>query len=38
MIIDNAGTSAGEANIYFGTLAGTGTTNSAVKLSQAGLQ
>ena len=38
IIIDNIGTSAGEANIYFGTLSGTGATNSAVKMTQAGLQ
>jgi hypothetical protein len=38
MIIDNVGTAGGVANIYLGTLSGTGTTNSAVKFSQAGLQ
>ena len=38
IIIDNIGTSAGEANIYFGTPSGTGATNSAVKMTQAGLQ
>jgi hypothetical protein len=38
MTIDNSGSATGEANIYFGTLSGTGTTNSGIKLSQAGLQ
>ena len=38
IIIDNVGTGAGEASIYFGTLSGTGATNSAVKMTQAGLQ
>jgi hypothetical protein len=38
IIIDNAGTGVGEANIYFGTLSGTGTTNSGVKMTQSGLQ
>ncbi|MGO9640253.1 MAG: hypothetical protein ACLP1Y_02975 [Candidatus Acidiferrales bacterium] len=35
--IDNMGTAAGEANIYFGTLNGTGATNAGVKMSQKGL-
>jgi len=38
IIIDNAGSAAGEANLYFGTLGGTGATNSGIKMSQAGLQ
>jgi hypothetical protein len=38
IIIDNDGTGAGEANIYFGTLTGTGATNSAIKMTQSGLQ
>jgi len=38
IIIDNAGSGVGEANIYFGTLSGTGTTNSGVKMTQSGLQ
>jgi hypothetical protein len=38
IIIDNVGTGTGEASIYFGTLTGTGATNSAVKMTQAGLQ
>jgi len=38
IIIDNVGTGPGEANIYFGTLSGTGATNSAVKMTQAALQ
>jgi hypothetical protein len=38
IIIDNAGAGVGESNIYFGTLSGTGATNSAVKMTQAGLQ
>jgi hypothetical protein len=38
IIIDNIGTAAGEANIYFGTLNGTGATNAGVKMSQKGLQ
>jgi hypothetical protein len=38
IIIDNDGTGAAEANIYFGTLSGTGTTNAAVKMTQSGLQ
>jgi hypothetical protein len=38
IIIDNVGTGTGEASIYFGTLSGTGATNSAVKMTQAGLQ
>jgi hypothetical protein len=38
IIIDNAGSSTGEANIYFGTLSGIGATNFAIKLSQAALQ
>ncbi len=37
IVIDNVGTGAGEASIYFGTLSGTGATNSAVKMTQAGL-
>ena len=37
MIIDNAGSAAAEANIYFGTLAGTGAPNDGVKMTQAGL-
>jgi hypothetical protein len=42
IIIDTVGTgigaSAGEANIYFGTLSGTGAANAAVKMTQAGLK
>ena len=38
IIIDNAGAGVEEANIYFGTLSGTGTTNSGVKMTQSGLQ
>jgi hypothetical protein len=38
IIIDNVGTGTAEANIYFGTLSGTGATNSAVKMTQSGLQ
>lgn len=38
IIIDNVGTGIGEASIYFGTLSGAGGTNSAVKMTQAGLQ
>jgi hypothetical protein len=38
IIIDNVGTGTGEASIYFGTLSGTGATNSGVKMTQAGLQ
>jgi len=38
IIIDNVGAGVGESNIYFGTLSGTGATNSAVKMTQAGLQ
>jgi hypothetical protein len=38
IVIDNTGTSTGEASIYFGTLSGTGATNAAVKMTQAGLQ
>jgi hypothetical protein len=38
IIIDNSGTGIGEASIYFGTLSGTGATNLAVKMTQAGLQ
>lgn len=38
IVIDNVGSGTGEANIYFGTLTGTGATNSAVKMTQAGLQ
>jgi hypothetical protein len=38
IIIDNVGSGAGEASIYFGTLSGTGAANSAVKMTQAGLQ
>jgi hypothetical protein len=38
IIIDNAGAGVGESNIYFGTLSGTGTTNSGVKMTQSGLQ
>jgi hypothetical protein len=38
IIIDNAGAATGEANIYFGTLSGTGATNSGIKMSQAGLK
>ena len=37
IVIDNIGTSVGESSIYFGTLSGTGATNSAVKMTQAGL-
>jgi hypothetical protein len=37
IIIDNAGAGVGESNIYFGTLSGTGTTNSGVKMTQSGL-
>jgi hypothetical protein len=38
IIIDNVGTGAGEASIYFETLTGTGSTNSAIKMTQAALQ
>ena len=38
IVIDNVGSGTGEANIYFGTLSGTGATNTAVKMTQAGLQ
>jgi hypothetical protein len=38
IIVDNDGTGAGEASIYFGTLSGTGTTNSGVKMTQSGLE
>ena len=38
IIVDNVSASAGTSNIYFGTLSGTGHTNSAVKMTQAGLQ
>jgi hypothetical protein len=38
IIIDNAGAGVGESNIYFGTLSGTGATNSAVEMTQSGLQ
>jgi hypothetical protein len=38
IVVDNATASAGTSDIYFGTLSGTGTTNSAVKMTQAGLQ
>jgi hypothetical protein len=38
IVVDNVGIGAGEASIYFGTLSGTGATNSAVKMTQAGLQ
>jgi hypothetical protein len=38
IIVDNAGTGLGEANIYFGTLSGTGTTNSGIKMTQSGLE
>jgi hypothetical protein len=38
IVVDNATASALTSNIYFGTLSGTGTTNSAVKMTQAGLQ
>jgi len=38
LIVDNSGTGGGEANIYFGTLSGTGATHAAIKLSQSGLQ
>ena len=38
IVIDNVGSGAGEASIYFGTLSGTGATNSAVKMTQSGLQ
>jgi len=37
LIIDNSGSTTGEANIYFGTLSGTGAQSSAIKLSQSGL-
>ena len=37
IIVDNDGTGAGEANIYFGTISGTGATNTAVKMTQSGL-
>jgi hypothetical protein len=37
IIIDNSGSGTGEANIYFGTLSGTGQTNSGVKMTQSGL-
>lgn len=37
IIVDNDGTGVGEANIYFGTLSGTGATNSGVKMTQSGL-
>ena len=38
LIIDNSGAGTGEANIYFGTLSGTGAQSSAIKMSQNGLQ
>jgi hypothetical protein len=38
IVIDNVGPGVGEASIYFGTLSGTGATNSAIKMTQAGLQ
>jgi hypothetical protein len=38
IIVDNDGIDAGEANIYFGTLSGTGATNSGVKMTQSGLE
>jgi hypothetical protein len=38
IIIDNVSASAGTSNIYFGTLSGTGATNTAVKMTQAGLK
>jgi hypothetical protein len=38
IVIDNVGAGVGEASIYFGTLSGTGATNTAVKMTQAGLQ
>jgi hypothetical protein len=38
IIVDNDGTGPAEANIYFGTLTGTGATNSGVKMTQSGLQ
>jgi hypothetical protein len=38
IVIDNVGAGVGEASIYFGTLSGTGAANSAVKMTQAGLQ
>jgi len=39
IIIDNVGAASGTvANIYFGTLAGTGTTNSGVEMTQSGLK
>jgi hypothetical protein len=38
IIIDNSSVSPGTSNIYFGTLSGTGTTNSAVKMTQMGLK
>ena len=37
IVVDNDGTGAGEASIYFGTLSGTGATNSGVKMTQSGL-
>jgi hypothetical protein len=38
IVIDNVSTSVGASSLYFGTLSGTGATNSAVKMTQAGLQ
>ncbi|MGD0470499.1 MAG: hypothetical protein ABSA54_19125 [Terriglobales bacterium] len=38
IVIDNVSALGGTSNIYFGALSGTGTTNSAVKMTQAGLQ
>jgi hypothetical protein len=38
IIIDNSGSAAGEANIYFGTLSGTGAQNAAIKMTQSLLQ
>jgi hypothetical protein len=37
IIVDNAGSGAGEASVYFGTLSGTGATNAGVKMTQSGL-
>ena len=38
IIVDNDGTDPGEANIYFGTLSGTVSTKSGVKMTQSWLQ
>jgi hypothetical protein len=37
IVTGTAGSDVGEANIYFGTLSGTGQTNSGAKMTQSGL-